>query len=273
MATMVVTGASAGIGAAAAIELTRQGHQVLATGRSPAKLAATHEQMVAVAPAGLDVGEPIAADLSRLDDVRRLAEVVLARCPRLDVLANNAGVQTRRRQVSPDGFELNFAVNHLAAFLLTNLLLDRLGLSGGRVVTTSSGGHRIGRIDFDDIQMEKRWGALRSYGRSKLANILFTTELRKRSDLPASCYHPGGVNTDLSRDYWFSSLARALGKYAMRTPEKGADTLVWLATSTEGASPTAVYYANRKPANASAVARDNQVAAQLWDVSAKLVGL
>src|SRR5713226_9115523 len=135
---MVVTGASAGIGAAAAIEFTRQGHQVLATGRSPAKLAAVHEQMVTAAPSGLDVDVPVAADLARLDEIRRLAAVVLDRCPHLDVLANNAGLQTSRRMVSFDGFEMTFAVNHLAPFLLTNPLLERLGSSGGRVVTTSS---------------------------------------------------------------------------------------------------------------------------------------
>jgi NAD(P)-dependent dehydrogenase (short-subunit alcohol dehydrogenase family) len=200
VAVIVVTGASAGIGAAAAVELTRQSHEVLATGRSPSKLDAVHERMKAAAPPELAVPEPVAADLSSLDEVRRLADTVQTQFPRVDVLANNAGMQTRRREVSPDGYEMVFAVNHLAPFLLTNLLVEALGSSDGRVVTTSSGVHRVGKIDFDDLQFEHSWRGFQAYGRSKLANIWFTRELEPRTGLPASCYHPGGVNTDLSRD-------------------------------------------------------------------------
>ncbi|MET0920840.1 MAG: SDR family NAD(P)-dependent oxidoreductase, partial [Acidimicrobiia bacterium] len=138
MGTIVLTGASDGIGAAAAVELTQLGHAVLATGRSQQKLDAVHARMVEAAPAGVQVPEPIAADLAAMGDVRDLAEQVLARCATIDVLANNAGLQARWRQTSPDGFELDFAVNHLAPFLLTNLLLERLQASHGRVVTTSS---------------------------------------------------------------------------------------------------------------------------------------
>src|SRR4051794_1926042 len=177
MARVVLTGASDGIGAAAAVMLTALGHEVLATGRSPEKLRTVRARMAAIAPEGVVVPEPVAADLSSLAEVRRLATTITARVDRLDVLANNAGLTTGRRQVSADGYELTMAVNHLAPFLLTNLLLGALGESGGRVVTTSSAVHRIGRIDLDDLQLERRWRRLRSYGSSKLAN----------SSSPASC--------------------------------------------------------------------------------------
>jgi len=272
VSVIVLTGASAGIGAAAAVELTRLGHEVVATGRSADKLDAVHHQMRAASPAGAAVPEPVVADLASLDEVRRLAATVLDRCPVINVLANNAGLTTSRRQVSADGFELTFAVNHLAPFLLTNLLSERLATSGGRVVTTSSAMHRVGRIHFDDVDLEHRWGGTRAYGQSKLANILFTSELRRRDHLPATCYHPGGVNTELNRESRVAVLSRPLGHF-MRTPEQGADTLVWLATSAEGGTPTALYYSKRKPAKTSAAAQDPASAARLWELSARMVGV
>jgi len=272
MATMLLTGASDGIGAAAAVELTQLGHCVLASGRSPEKLARVHDEMVGAAPADVEVPDPIPCDLSAMENVRGLAAAALERCPRIDVLVNNAGLQTRRREVSPDGYELVFAVNHLAPFLLTNLLLERVQASDGRVVTTSSAAHRFGGIDFDDLQMERRWRAFSSYGRSKLANIWFTSELTRRTGVAATCFHPGGVNTELSRDSRMNALKPVFGRFA-RTPAAGADTLVWLATTDEGAHPHAMYYANRKPGSMSSRAKDTTAAARLWDVSAELVGL
>jgi NAD(P)-dependent dehydrogenase (short-subunit alcohol dehydrogenase family) len=272
MAAIVLTGASAGIGAAAAVELTRLGHQVLATGRSESKLQTVHGRMHAAAPSEVEVPTPVVIDLASLSEVRRLASILLDRYPVIDVLANNAGLSPRPRQLSADGFELAFAVNHLAPFLLTNLLKDRLAESGGRVVTTSSAVHRIGRIHFDDLALEHGWSSMRAYSQSKLANILFTSELRRRTGLPATCFHPGGVNTELSRDSRLAGLTGLLGRF-MRSPEQGADTLVWLATSDEGRSHTAVYYANRKPARTSAAANDSAAAARLWNESAQMVGL
>jgi NAD(P)-dependent dehydrogenase (short-subunit alcohol dehydrogenase family) len=273
MATIVLTGASAGIGAAAAVELTAYGHTVVASGRSEAKLAAVHERMVQIAPPDLEVPEPILADLADLDDVRHLAASVLDRCDVVDVLVNNAGLHTRQRQESADGFELMFAVNHLAPFLLSNLLGDRLAASDGRVVTTSSSAHRIGKIDFDDLQHERSWRSFRVYGTTKLANIWFTSELGRRAALPASCFHPGSVNTELGRDSWLANLIQPVLTRGLRTPEHGADTMVWLATSDEGAAPRAVYYVDRKPGRTSSRARDAASAARLWDVSSELVGL
>jgi len=273
MGTIVLTGASDGIGAAAAVELTQLGHEVLATGRSPEKLARVHARMVDTAPDDVEVPEAIAIDLSGMAEVRSLAAQVLERCERVDVLANNAGLTTRKRQTSPDKYEYVFAVNHLAPFLLTNLLLERVTASGGRVVTTSSNAHRTGKIVFDDLQMERTWSRMRSYGRSKLANIWFTSELARRSGLPATCYHPGFVATSFGHDPGSNNvLVSAVGRFA-RTPETGADTLVWLATSDEGAHPRAVYYMDRKPGRLSKSAQDTASAARLWDVSAQLVGL
>ena len=164
-------------------------------------------------------------------------------------------------------------MNHLAPFLLTHLLLERVQASNGRVVTTSSSAHRGGDIDFDDLQMEHRWRSFRSYGRSKLANIWFTSELARRTGVPATCFHPGGVKTDLFRGQRAAGALTSLGGRFMRTPEEGADTLVWLATDEEGASPRAVYYADRKPGRLSGRAQDTAAAARLWDVSATLVGV
>jgi NAD(P)-dependent dehydrogenase (short-subunit alcohol dehydrogenase family) len=273
VSVIVLTGASSGIGAAAAVELTSRGHQVVATGRSREKLEGVHARMSSVAD-GVTVPEPIVADLASMGEVRRLASDLRDRFADMNVLVNNAGLATRRRETSPDGFEMTFAVNHLAPFLLTNLMLDRLRASGGRVVTTSSGAHRFGRLDLDDLNMTRGWSRSRSYGASKRANILFTSELRRRTGLPATCFHPGGVRTDLARQQepWMKTLQSAIGPL-MRSPEKGADTLVWLTTSEEGGHPAAVYYANRKPARTASAASDQTMAERLWDRSADMVKL
>jgi NAD(P)-dependent dehydrogenase (short-subunit alcohol dehydrogenase family) len=270
-ATIVLTGASAGIGAAAAVELSRQGHHVLAVGRSAMKLAHVHGQMRAAAPSGLQVPEPAVADFASLAEVRQLAGELLERCPRIDVLANNAGLIVPRREESADGYELIFAVNHLAPFLLTNLLTARLQASGGRVVTTSSHAHKGGLIHEDDLQLQ-RWGRWKAYCQSKLANILFTSELARRTKLPASAYHPGVVRTDFGSGS-LVSLASKVVRPLYRSPEHGAETLVWLATGAEGGAPSATYYMDCHPATTTAVARDAELARRLWETSASLVGL
>ena len=270
-ATVVLTGASAGIGAAAAVELTRRGHSVVAVGRSAAKLAGVRARMEATAPPGVPVPEPVTADFASLAEVRRLADVLLERCPRIDVLANNAGLIVPRREESVDGFEMIFAVNHLAPFLLTNLLVERLEESGGRVVTTSSEAHKGGKIHEDDLQLQ-RWGRWKAYCQSKLANILFTSELRTRSGLPASAFHPGLVRTDFGRGS-FVSILSTVARPLYRSPEQGAETLVWLATDPEGGEPSATYYVSCHAGTPTAAARDTAMARRLWDISAELVGL
>ncbi len=269
-ATVVLTGASAGIGAAAAIELSRRGHAVVAVGRSASKLQAVHRQMQEAA-SGVEVPEPVTADFASLAEVRRLAGVLLDRCPRIDVLANNAGLILPRREETADGHEMIFAVNHLAPFLLTNLLLERLQASGARVVTTSSDAHKGGRIHEDDLQLA-RWGRWKAYCQSKLANILFTSELARRTGLPATAFHPGLVRTEFGRGS-FVALASKVVRPLYRTPEQGAETLVWLATDPEGGSPTATYYVSCRPGSPTAAARDAEMARRLWEASAALTAL
>jgi len=269
--TVVLTGASAGIGAAAAVELSRRGHVVVAVGRSAAKLATVHLKMEAAAPSGIEVPDPVPADFASLAEVRALADTVLDRCPRLDVLANNAGLILPRREESVDGYEVILAVNHLAPFLLTNLLLERVRASGGRVVTTSSDAHKGGRIHEDDLQLQ-RWGRWKAYCQSKLANILFTSELARRTALPASCFHPGLVRTEFGRGS-LVAVASKLIRPLYRSPEQGAETLVWLAVDAEGGAPRATYYADCRQAKTTDAAHDAEVARRLWETSAELVGL
>ena len=267
MGSVVLTGASAGIGAAAAIELTKLGHEVLASGRSATKLAAVHRRMQAVAAPDLKVPEPVTVDLADLGQIRSFAELVLERFPRLDVLVNNAGIQPSRRSLSPNGVELTLAVNHLAPFALTGLLLDRLRSSEGRVVTTSSSNHAKAEFDFDDVQLERGWSTAKAYDRSKLANIWFTTELARRSGIPATSFHPGTITTDLNRDSPWVRWVKPFERFVMGPPEKGADTLVWLATSPEGGAPSAAYYYLRRPEPVSPAGQDLQSAARLWELS------
>ncbi len=269
--TVVLTGASAGIGASAAVELTRRGLSVLAVGRSATKLAEVHRLMEGAAPAGVVVPEPVTADIATLSEVRTLASVVLERCPRIDVLANNAGLILPHRQKSADGHEMILAVNHLAPFLLTNLLAERVAESGGRVVTTSSDAHKGGRIHEDDLQLH-RWGRWKAYCQSKLANILFTSELGRRTVLPATSFHPGLVRTEFGRGSFVAVLSKVV-RPLYRTPAQGAETLVWLATDAEGGAPTASYYVDCHPGRPTAAAQDAAMAHRLWEASADLVGL
>ncbi|QIS05609.1 SDR family NAD(P)-dependent oxidoreductase [Nocardia brasiliensis] len=271
MSYIAITGASAGIGAAAAIELAGQGHIVLIVGRDAAKLEHVHAKMTAVAPAAPP--SPISCDLADLRQVRALAAEILARYPLLDVLVNNAGVQPVVRQESSDGYELAFAVNHLAPFLLTNLLTERLVQSNGRVVTTSSSNHADGQIDFSDLAMQDSFSSAAAYDRSKLANVLFTREFRKRTGVPATSFHPGTISTDLNRDVRYVRWIKPVERLVMGSPRKGADTLTWLATSPEGGAPTADYYCKRRPAPVSRTAQDRELAEQLWEVSERMVGL
>ncbi|MFD4242988.1 SDR family NAD(P)-dependent oxidoreductase [Streptomyces sp. NPDC058525] len=270
MGISVITGASSGIGAAAAIELTRRGKQVLITGRSSQKLHAVYEKMLFVAPRGSKVPTPVAADLASLSGVRELADRILETCPQLDLLVNNAAVQPSKRQESADGFELGLAVNHLAVFLLTNLLARRLLESSGQVITTASSSHTKGAFDFEDLQLRHGWTGSLSYGRSKLANILFTRVLRERTSLAASCFHPGAIRTDINRDSPFVRVVKPFERFVLSSPEKGADTLVWLAEQPRVEAPTAVYYADRKPAEISTLGRDLDLANRLWEASMEL---
>jgi NAD(P)-dependent dehydrogenase (short-subunit alcohol dehydrogenase family) len=213
-----------------------------------------------------------------MDEVRRLAAEVLERHPRVDVLVNNAGAMFTSRHVTPDGFERTFALNHLAPFLLTELLLGRLRESApARVVTTASDAHTGGALDFDDLQSARgRFRPMRVYSTTKLCNVLFTRELARRlegSGVTATCFHPGVVRTGFGKNdalRWRLALTAA-GAF-MRSPERGARTLVWLALSDEAAGLNGVYVQDEKVLTPSAAARDDGLAAELWRRSEELVG-
>ena len=271
--TIVITGASDGIGAAAARRLKADGHLVVLVGRSPERTAALADELVA--PYHL-------ADFSDLGEVRRLADELGAAYPRIDVLANNAGGIMGHRQLTVDGHELTFQVNHLAPFLLTNLLLPVLTASAAKVVQTSSIAARMfGHLDLDDLDLEAGYSPDRAYGNGKLGNILFTRELDRRygdRGIAAAAFHPGVVGTSFASDTThpmrFLYHTPVIKNLFTISPEKGARGLVWLAENTPGATwPTGEYFEHNKVARSNPQARDPQLAAALWNRSAELVGL
>jgi|HubBroStandDraft_3_1064219.scaffolds.fasta_scaffold41426_2 NAD(P)-dependent dehydrogenase (short-subunit alcohol dehydrogenase family) len=271
----VVTGANSGIGKAAALTLARFGAEVILVCRDSARGAAARAEIAAAAAAGQPRLE--IADLSSMTEVRDLAGRLSA-LGRLDVLINNAGLVLGERRTSADGFEYTFAVNHLAPFLLTNLLREQLaGSAPARVITVSSAAHRGARLNLDDLQLAGHFNGWRAYSNSKLANILFTTELARRltgTGVTANCLHPGTVNTGFGRDG--SRLLRFgldLGRRFLRTAGQGADTVVYLASSPDVAGATGGYYVNRKLRTPSRAARDQATARRLWEISAELTGL
>ena len=270
----VVTGATSGIGQAAATALARMGAQVVLVGRDRGRAgaAATEIGSVSTLPPKVEI-----ADLASLEQVRSLAER-LSTLERIDVLVNNAGLMLGERRSSPDGCEYVFAVNHLAPFLLTNLLLPKLTASApARVVTVTSDAHTAARLDLDDPHLEREWASWRSYANSKLANILFTRELARRLDgtgITANCAHPGIVRTRLFREGKpLTRLGVSLARPFFASPERGADTIVYLASSPDVAGQTGGYYVKRRRREPSAAARDDAAARKLWEISEKMTGL
>lgn len=273
-----ITGGTDGIGKAAAQGLALQGARLLVQGRDPEKGARAVSELKM--SSGNQAIEFLQADFSSLADVRRLAAEVLDRAPRLDVLVNNAGGLFGKRSVSKDGYEMTLAVNHLAPFLLTHLLVDRLKAGGPtRIVTTASGAHRGAHIPFDDLQATRSYSPMGVYSVSKLANILFTRSLAKRlqgTSVTATCLHPGFVRTSFGRDISGSPFVKGLFWIASRfarTPEKGAETVVYLAASPEVEGASGGYYFDCKLTEPSAAAQDDAAAEQLWTLSEKWVGL
>ena len=277
MLTILVTGATDGIGLATAEALAFQGHRVLMHGRNTTKGQAAVEAVRAAA--GNDEVRFVCADFASLAQIRNFA-CELRELPRLDVLVNNAGCINLSRSVTTDGFETTFAVNHLAPFLLTRLLLSKIRDSApARIVTVASAAHRGQRIDFDDLMSTRGYRMLRTYGRSKLANILFTRALAKRlagSGVTANALHPGMVATHLGQDNW---LARTVGRAFMAvagvSATQGAKTSVYLATSADLDGLSGGYYVKCRaaPLAAAPEALDDATAEQLWSVSEELVGL
>jgi NAD(P)-dependent dehydrogenase (short-subunit alcohol dehydrogenase family) len=272
----VVTGATSGIGWETAKALATQGAMMALVGRDAERTQKAIDRIRAIAPnAQL---ESYSADLSAQEQVRRLAREFQSRHDRLDVLINDAGAMFPTRKTSVDGIEMTLALNHLAPFLLTNLLLDALKASApSRVVTVSSGAHQSARINFDDLQLARGYGPWRAYGQSKLMNVLFTTELARRlagSGVTANTLHPGFVASNFGKSegaFW--TAAFTLMRPFMISAEKGAQTVIYLVNSPDVAGATGGYYVKCKPARSSSIARDEATARRLWEVSEQLTGL
>lgn len=280
--TCLVTGATSGVGEAAAKGLAETGATVVLVGRDEAKTARVVDAIKAAT--GNEAVSSLLADLSVQAEIQQLAREFRARHDRLDVLINNAGGIYTERQLSADGIEMTFALNHLNYFLLTNLLLDLLKASApARIVNVASDAHRFGALNFDDLQSEKSYSAFGVYGRSKLANILFTVELAQRLDgsgVTVNALHPGFVNSGFGKNnrngFWSSLLVKIydwVGPLIARSPEKAAETVLYLATSPEVSNVSGQYFVDCQPKTPSADAIDPAAAARLWAMSEAMVDL
>jgi retinol dehydrogenase 14 len=274
---VLVTGGTGGIGRATAAGLSAMGARVGIVGRERARTKTVAAEIAA--SSGGPAVDAFAADLSSQAEVRCLAEDVLDTYPRLDVLINNVGGFWAHRHVTADGFEHTFAVNHLAAFLLTELLLGRLQASApARIVTVSSGAHTGGEIDFDDLQGERGYSGQKAYNQSKLANIMFTHELARRlhaTGVTATVLHPGVVRTAFGAEDLpplFKVLLPVVKPF-MKAPARGAETSIYLASSPEVEGVSGAYFVNRRPKTSSKASHDAPAEARLWRVSEQLTGL
>lgn len=274
--TVLVTGGTGGLGLATAAGLARLGAHVAITGRDASRAGEAAAEIGYATGARIDV---FLADLANQSEIHRLADEALERLPRLDVLVNNVGGYWNTRHVTADGLERTFAVNHLAPFLLTELLLPRLQQSGhGRVVTVSSHAHAQGRIDFDDLQGEQSYSGARAYNQSKLANLLFSNHLARRQrqhGIAANALHPGVVSTSFGAEDpgRTQRLLVPLLRPFMKDAARGAATSVHVASAPELEGVTGCYFTRSKPARPSPLSDDENAAARLWRISADLVGL
>jgi NAD(P)-dependent dehydrogenase (short-subunit alcohol dehydrogenase family) len=274
----LVTGATAGIGQVAATELCRRRAHVVIVGRSSDRCAAT--QAMIRSAVGADRVDSLVADLSILSEVRRLAGLVRERYPRLDVLLNNAGAMFWQRSESADGIEKTFALNHLSYFALTNLLLPSLKSSAhARIVNVASDAHKGGVINFDDVQFTEKYSGWKAYKQSKLANIMFTYELARRilaSGVTVNSLHPGFVNTNFLQvfnDAPAGWLIRSLANVVAMSPEKGARTSIYLASSPNALGVSGRYFVKEKPVESSPQSREEAACERLWRLSVEMTGV
>ncbi len=274
--TVVATGATSGIGEAAVLALAAMGARIVFVARDEGRAKSTMRKLQAKAP-GLEHRAHL-ADLSSMAEARGVGAAIVASEPRIDALINNAGAMFSERRVTPEGLELTFALNHMAYFVLTEALRERLVASApARIVSTASTAHQGASLDFDDLQSAKGYSGFKAYGRSKLANILFTRELARRlarTGVTATCLHPGVVATRFgdSSGGWVSRLMPLVRPFFL-APEKGADTIVYLASSPEVEKTSGEYFVKRKITEPSVAARDDAAAKKLWEASEKLAQL
>jgi NAD(P)-dependent dehydrogenase (short-subunit alcohol dehydrogenase family) len=274
----MVTGANSGIGKATALELARMGAHVVMVCRDRARGEAAQREIKT--KSGNDAVDLLLADLSSQQSIHQLVENFRQRYTQLHVLINNAGIFMLNRRETVDGLEMTFAVNYLAPFLLTNLLLDMLKASApARIVNVSSDSHLEGYIKMDDLQAKKRYRSMRAYGQSKLALVMFTYELARRlqgTDVTANCLHPGFVATNIGQS-GIGPVGRAVVKFIFSgfglRPEEGAKTPVYLATSPEVEGVTGKYFAKSIPKRSAPISYDESLQRQLWEESVKLVKL
>jgi len=272
--TVLITGGTGGIGKATALGLARMGANVAITGRNAARAEHTASEIRSATGVHVDL---FLADLSAQTEVRRLADEVLQRLPRIDVLVNNVGGYWNTRHLTADGLERTFAVNHLAPFLLTDLLLTRLQQRDhARVVTVASHAHAHGRIDFDDLQSERSYSGARAYNQSKLANVLFSYELARRlpgNAVTANAVHPGVVNTSFGAEDpgRTQRLLVPILRPFMKNAQRGAATAIHVSAAPQLQDVTGRYFTNRQPRASSPLSRDQGIAARLWQASAELI--
>jgi len=276
--TFVITGGSDGIGLECASQLARSepDPRIVLVGRDPRRTAAAVGRLRSESPECRT--DSLLCDFADQSAVRRLAEDLLRTCPRLDVLVNNAGTVFSRRTVTPDGVEATFAVNHLAGFLLTELLLERIRESApARIVFTSSEGHYAGTLDLEDVGFEHGYSIMRAYSRSKLANVLTARHLARRLEdtgVTVTSLHPGAIATNIwSGAPWFARPVLAIAKRRMEPPAVGGSRLAYLAASPEVEGATGGYYDHNRLRDPSRLARDDALGDRLYAVSAGLVGL
>ena len=271
--TAVVTGITSGIGRVTAIALAKKGMQLVLPVRNMDKGRAFKEELAELT--GNKEVEVMRCNLASFDSIRQFAASFNNKYDRLHLLVNNAGTWETKRKLSEDGIEMNFAVNHLAPFLLTNLLLDTIVASApARIVNVSSTAHKQATMNFDDLEGQKRWSSMRSYAQGKLANIFFTRKLARDLEdkgVTVNCLHPGVVETRLFDK--MPRLFRWLFGLFMISPEKGSQTSIYLSTSPEVDNVTGEYFAKKKIAKTTSHARDMEVAEKLWEVSLEYVGI
>ena len=279
--TCLITGSTSGIGKEIATGLAKMKANIILVGRNKAKCQETAEEICR--NASVDTTENqvsyLLADMSSQESIHQLAKKFLDSYQSLDILINNAGVFLSRRLTTVDGIEYTFAVNHLAPFLLTNLLFERMKASSpSRIITTSSVAHRGAHINFDNLQFERgKYNGVQAYRQSKLANILFSKELARRSSgtgVTSNCFHPGGVRTNLIQSSpWHYRLIWLIITPFLISPRKGADTALYLASSSMVENVSGEYFVNRKSVDPSGLADDPQLAAKLWMISEELTGI